>query len=389
MNITNIDNKECCGCSLCSSICACKAITMEPDEKGFLRPILNVERCISCGLCYKLCKEKESYGKKPIKAYAIKNQNKDILRKSSSGGASRALIESVINQGGVVYGAAYTEEFSVVMSRATTLEECDKFYGSKYVAADVNNSYISVLEDLKNGRIVLYVSTSCYVAGLYAFLKYRKCNMDLLITADFICHGVPSPKLFKDYVRFVDPKNDLVDINFRSKLKPWKYGKPQSTLIRRNGNISFNTPKALLFLRIYERENCIREHCYTCPYVEAKRPSDFTLSDFWHVENVHPEFYSELGVSAVQINTDKGIDYWKNIDNLVQIQTKVENILNNNLHSQVRRPESTDDFWSLYFERGFMAIAKEYGGYSFMNNIKQYFRNSKLYSVWRRFRYGE
>lgn len=384
MNVKDILYEECCGCTLCASICPRNAIVMIENKEGFCVPRVKMDKCNNCGLCYKACKEKNKNGHKPLTAYGIKHKDKDVLWKSSSGGAARAATISVIKNKGVVYGASYNADFSVGISRAETIDECEKFFGSKYVAISIKDTYRRIFNDLTDGREVLFISTSCYISGLYTYLRIKKCDIANLITADLICHGVPSPVIYKDYISFINKNNDLKSINFRSKHKPWKYGTWSTALTRKNGKEEVNTARSMLFINIFVNNVCLREHCYSCPYADKNRPADFTLSDYWNVEKVHPSFYSRDGVSAVQINTERGMKFWNNVEDIDLIPSSVENVLENNLNSPSIKSNETEIFWKLYEEKGFMSVAKKYGEYNLRGKLKY----SWIHDLWIRLRYG-
>lgn len=385
MNSINlIESEECCGCSACAKICPRNAITMVNNQKGFLEPEIDDKQCINCGLCLKVCKEKLNFRKQPVDAFALQHKDSNVLRKSSSGGASRAFCETMIKDSGVVYGVAYTKKFEVEISRAKNLRECDQFYGSKYIAADPKDSFDRVYKDLKSGKKVLFICTSCYVAGLLAYLKSKKCPIDNLVTVDLICHGVPSPQIFKDYIKFINKKNDLKSINFRSKKLPWKYGTYSCLLVRKNGREEFNNLKSRLFLNLFNSNTCLRGCCYACPYVYANRPADITISDFWGLEKCHPEFYSEKGVSAIQINSEKGKSFFEKVKDCRLIQSTPANILTYNLNKPTNKSEYIQEFWDVYCEKGFDEVARKYGGY----NIRGYLRLTKFHKIWTSIRYG-
>lgn len=222
MNIESIIKKECSGCSGCLSVCPKNAIIMTPDDEGFLYPKVDSALCIDCGLCNKVCKEKLVIKKTTIKSYAAKNKNSEVLRNSSSGGVSHALCSEVIQSGGIVYGVAYDNNYYVIISSAETIDECDKFYGSKYVAPDPCMTFIGVKQNLIQGKTVLYFATSCVIAGLLSYLKCSNISTENLYTVDLICHGVPSPKIFADYIQWLG--KGIKKFDFRTKNKPLGYG---------------------------------------------------------------------------------------------------------------------------------------------------------------------
>lgn len=380
MNVNTVSKTDCCGCTACQAVCPVGAIKMEADEEGFIYPVVT-DKCIHCGLCYTTCTGKAMYNQSVRSAYAAKNTNKEVLKKSSSGGISNALCECVVLNGGIVYGVAYTDNFKVAVIRAETMQDCCAFYGSKYVQADPADSFSLVYEDLKNGKEVLFFGTSCVIAGLISFLKAKKCDVSQLYTIDIICHGVPSPKIFADYIHWLG--KDLKTFEFRTKNKPWGYGSRNFgctiTTVKGGGQKKeVDTVKARVFLNLFFSNNCLRPHCHRCEFASIEKPSDISIADFWGLKDVHPDFFDEKGVSAVLIHSEKGERLFGRLKNVIYIQSTVENITKKqgNLNHASQIAPTRDDFWKLYMEKGFLAVAKKYGGW----NIKYRWRKSKLYS---------
>lgn len=221
------DPKDCCGCTACASICAHDAITMEPDALGFLYPKVDESKCVDCGLCEKVCQFNDNYDRslnleQPI-AYAARHKDIDEVMRSRSGAAFVAISDYILEQGGVVYGAGYKDHFRVAHKRATTKEERDEFRGSKYVQSDLTGVFLQVKEDLKNGLTVLFSGTPCQTAGLNSFIGKKL--RENLILVDIVCHGVPGPFVWRDYVAYLEKKqgDEIVVVNFRDKeLYGWK-----------------------------------------------------------------------------------------------------------------------------------------------------------------------
>lgn len=218
---------DCCGCTACASICAHDAISMEPDALGFLYPKVDASKCVECGLCEKVCQFNDNYDrslnlKEPI-AYAARHKDINEVMKSRSGAAFVAISDYVLEQGGVVYGAGYKDHFRVAHKRATTKEERDEFRGSKYVQSDLTGVFRLVKEDLKNGLTVLFSGTPCQTAGLNSYVGKKL--RENLILVDIVCHGVPGPFLWRDYLAFIEKKQGgtISVVNFRDKeLFGWK-----------------------------------------------------------------------------------------------------------------------------------------------------------------------
>ena len=206
-----IKNKVlCCGCTACSSVCPKGCIQMVSDFEGFKYPSVNTDLCINCGLCEKVCPIKKDKPTDEItKSYAVRIKDDDILEKSTSGGAFSALSKVVFDADGVVFGGAFDDEFNVIHTYAEKESDGIKFRGSKYVQSDMGECFSKVKKFLDSGRYVLFSGTPCQTAGL---LSYLQKPYDNLITVDFVCHAVPSPKVWEKYRDFLRKK-------YNSKIK--------------------------------------------------------------------------------------------------------------------------------------------------------------------------
>lgn len=193
------DKQDCCGCNSCVQCCPKSCITMCEDEEGFLYPEVDENVCVDCGLCEKVCPVlHQAEDRKPLAVYAAKNKNEEIRRQSSSGGVFTALAEEVIKDGGVVFGARFDEHWEVKHDYTETVEGLSIFRGSKYVQSRIEDCYQKVEQFLRAGRKVLFSGTPCQVAGLKLFLRKE---YNYLLTVDFICHGVPSPGVWREYLK--------------------------------------------------------------------------------------------------------------------------------------------------------------------------------------------
>ena len=192
------DKADCCGCNSCIQVCPRHCIATKTDKEGFAYPVVESFRCIDCGLCERVCPIlNQNVTRVPVKTYAAKNPNETIRSKSSSGGIFTLLAEIVIVQGGVLFGARFDEDWNVIHDFTETLEGVAAFCGSKYVQSRIGDSYRRVEKFLKAGRKVLFSGTPCQVAGLKRFLRKE---YDNLLIVDFVCHGVPSPKVWQMYL---------------------------------------------------------------------------------------------------------------------------------------------------------------------------------------------
>lgn len=200
--VSIIDKSNCCGCTACVNICPRNAIKMKPDVLGFIYPSVDEDLCVNCGLCDRVCQFNKEYkdysdGFDQI-AYAFRFSDESELMKSQSGGAFYAIASHIIQGEGIVYGAGFSDDLNVQHKRVTSLEQLDEIRFSKYVQSDLGSVYSMILTDLKAGNVVLFSGTACQVAGLKSYLptRYQK----NLITIDIICHGVPSPAVWREII---------------------------------------------------------------------------------------------------------------------------------------------------------------------------------------------
>ncbi len=333
------NKKDCCGCEACVQRCPKQCIALEEDSEGFLYPEVNKDICIECGLCEKVCPV-INQGKpiEPISVFAAINPNGEIRLQSSSGGIFTMLAETIIDKGGVVFGVGFNNRWEVVHKYAETKEALAEFRGSKYVQSRVGNTFLQAETFLKQGREVLFSGTPCQIAGLKCFLRKDYSN---LLTVDFICHGVPSPGVFRQYleeekikvarkgrkntVSFSSkstsvPERDMLKCNeveiehisFRDKTAGWKkysFVLVLTKVTAASEKIQFRSRKSLRinpFLRGFLKDLYLRPSCHECPTKQMKSGSDITLADFWGVTQLMPRLDDDKGFSVFTINTDKG-----------------------------------------------------------------------------------
>lgn len=320
------EKKNCCGCEACVQRCPKSCITMREDNEGFLYPEIDKDICIDCGLCEKVCPViNQAEERKPLAVYAAKHKDEQIRMASSSGGAFTAIAERVIDEGGVVFGAKFNQDWNVVHSYTETKEGLGTFRGSKYVQSRIGESYKEAEGFLKAGRKVLFSGTPCQIAGLKRFLRKE---YDNLLTVDFICHGVPSPGVWREYLkeetarqcgeknsvlqRPIHERNALIEgISFRDKRLGWKKFSFALALSTTNGSGAKNTVllseplNKNIFLRGFLADLYLRPSCHACPSKSFKSRSDITIGDFWGVQNVMPEIDDDKGVSVVMVNSEK------------------------------------------------------------------------------------
>lgn len=387
-----IDNKQnCSGCSACVQACPKQCISFEEDEQGFRYPSVNYELCVNCGLCEKVCPcINENEQTMPLDIYAAKNPDEEIRKESSSGGIFTMLAESIIDEGGVVFGARFNEKWNVIHDYTETKDGLVAFRGSKYVQSIIGDTYKQVRDFLKAGRKVLFSGTPCQIAGLRLFLRKE---YDNLYTVDFICHGVPSPGVFRWYlqeeinnyaarqssekIQFCSspihsiPKRDVLlpegvsieDIRFRDKREGWKKysfvlllaeasaeGKKNTVLF--SSNVCENT-----FLKGFCSDLYLRPSCHKCPSRDFKSGSDIIIADFWGQEYMFPDFDNDTGVSSVIVKTEKGRHLLSILKNPIIERKNIDQVLlyNPSLVFSKPAPSQSRKFWNMPLNMTFHA----------------------------------
>lgn len=305
----NFDYSKCTGCSACKNICPKNCIEMCANDEGFLYPKINENICINCLMCQNVCPlNQEKKNNAITKAYAIKNDCEKIRLESTSGGFFSVLAEYVLENDGLVCGAVYLNDYTVSHILIDNLNDLDKMRGAKYSQSDLGDIFYAIKEKLDLGKIILFSGTPCQVEGLNSYLRRDYNN---LITLDLICHGVPSPKIWNEYVLFRSKKdnNGILPnkINLRSKVSGWsKYNYSVNFDYGDNQYLIKNSDD--IFMRGFVNDLYLRESCYNCSFKGIKRNSDFTLGDYWGVWNQIPEIDDDKGVSLVFIHSKKGLD---------------------------------------------------------------------------------
>lgn len=302
--IEQLPRDLCTGCEACVQGCPVEAITMENDEEGFLRPVLQTDMCTGCGLCAHICPALTSRDTEghPV-AYAARAQDDMLRENSSSGGVFSLLAMEVLAQGGVVFGAALDENYRVVHRAARSIEELASLRGSKYVQSRIDRTFQQAKKYLDAGTTVLFCGTPCQVEGLHAYLRR---SYEHLITQDLICHGVPSPMVWERYVREQERihHSQVCGVNFRYKSPDWRC---YSLHLRfQNGETYTASLADDPYMQSFLNDLTLRPSCYRCYCKTLWRSSDITLADFWGVEHCAVHMDDNRGTSLVVCHTEKG-----------------------------------------------------------------------------------
>ena len=385
------DKKDCCGCHACATICAKHCITMQADKEGFLYPIVDKDACTDCGLCEKVCPViNQSEPRKPLKVYAAKNKDEEIRRQSSSGGIFTLLAEKVFNEGGVVFGARFDEDWNVIHAWTDTIEGIAAFRGSKYVQSTIGDTYREAKDFLKQGRKVLFSGTPCQIAGLKKFLRKE---YDNLLIVDVVCHGVPSPLVWRTYLdetrkqlrakrgvgknsvpSSMDELPVITGISFRDKTNGWKkYGfhlryaaseaaenTVSTSAIKEEKEILQPFTKNV-FMQGFLANLYLRPSCYACAARSGKSGSDISIADFWGVQNFYPEFDDDKGIGLILINSQKGNLVYDKVDvNNIKVTYEQGLRANKCLEYSVKETKYRNIFWTSYFKDALKIIPHLY-----------------------------
>lgn len=350
------DKSKCCGCTACVAACPVRCITMQEDSEGFMYPKVNESECVGCNLCLNVCPAIH-YGDscRPSEIYAAKTNDDKIRMSSSSGGIFSLLAENIIDDGGVVFGAEFNDRWEVIHSYEETRAGLAGFRGSKYVQSYMGNSYRDAKTFLDRGRMVLFSGTPCQIAGLKHFLKK---DYDNLLTVDLICHGVPSPSVWNEYLYELKVKSGaeaISAIEFRDKSEGWKnfkilvegYNQGNKFLLEDESFYINNYCKAFL------NNISLRPSCFACPVKAGKSGSDITLGDYWGMKDAGSELNDDKGCSVVLVNTPKGSSFIAALPAYMKSDIKYEWVLdfNPSLEKSAGLSPNRDFFFYMLFRR--------------------------------------
>jgi len=351
---------KCTGCSACMSICPKKAIEMTYDNEGFLFPKIDKSKCISCGLCKKVCpvinvKNNLSRNECYV-AYSKTNNYKK--ERTSSGGIFPLIARFVLEENGIVIGAAFDKDNKLKHIAIEKVNDLNKLIGSKYIQSDLNNIFNYIKDNIVS-RKILFVGTPCQVGGLKSFLR-KDC--DNLFTIDLVCHGVPSPKLFAKYVEYLEKtyEDKLINYNFRDKSTGWDTYSNLATFktkeIKELANNNY-------YMKLFLSDVALRNSCYNCNFKLGNKYSDLTLGDFWGVQNNHKDMYNKNGVSAIIINSEKGKVIFDFIKNKMEYkECSLDDILKGNpcLKFSSKKHKNRDKFFNELDNIDFDKLNKKY-----------------------------
>ena len=344
---------DCTACAACVSVCPKQCISMHEDKEGFLQPKIDASACIECHKCEKICpilNHETIPSDFETQVYAAINKDDKVREQSSSGGVFFPLAKWIIEQGGVVFGARWNDKWEVVHDYAEDIDGVKAFMRSKYVQSVIGDTLRQAKQFLDAGRWVLYSGTPCQLGGLRAYLgkEYKR-----LIQVDLICHGVPSPGVWRSYLKDYYDGETILDINFRDKREGWLgFQCVTTTTTTTYCEKQMENP----YFRGFLTNVYLRNSCYNCRFRHYHRASDITLADYWGVDKIRPEMHDNKGTSIVFVHTTKGVNVLHNIvTNFSMIAQEGDAVVSCNKAMIVdyAKPQSRSTYFFLFQYLGF------------------------------------
>lgn len=365
------DRANCCGCSACCAICPVRAIVMEPDEEGFLYPIVDAEKCIRCYRCTSACAFKEDQriheypggevvGKRfpKTEVYGGRLRDREKLLASSSGGAFTALSDVFLGRGDAVACSTYNfethqQEYRIIETAA----ERNEARGSKYVQSIPGSIFKEIEMWLMRypNRKLLFVGMGCQSAG---FQKYAEMKgfRDRMTVVDIICHGSPSPQIWRKYAEILEKKSGKMSaLTFKDKRNGWKSPTPVAVM----GGKEYLLRE---YVKIFYSQKALRLSCHQCPYAAMQRHTDITIGDFWHIEDKRPENYDKDGTSLFLIHTEKGKEIFESAKPALSwFESNISECWQLNLERPTPMDKDREKFWKDYRNHGVEYLIHKYG----------------------------
>ena len=376
----------CCGCGACQQACPVRCVELKPDKKGFIYPNIDKRRCIKCGKCENVCPVLYTTSSfNHLQVYAAKNSDEDKRLKSSSGGIFSLIAEKVIADGGVVFGTKWNEEFEAIVDWTDSIEGIAAFRGSKYLQSVVGDNYKKAEEFLKRGKSVLFSGTPCQIKGLKTYLGKEYEN---LLTVEVICHGAPSPLVWKKYLNSIvhlhsGAGRDRVisslklpsvinGVSFRDKTNGWKkfsfridYSSADESAEQ---NSVFEPTKSSFiepfdqndYMRVFLSNLSLRPSCFNCKAKAGNSGADITIGDLWGVDKHNSELDDDKGTSLVITHNNNACVFFERIDiSLEKVSDEYINNYNTSYLKSVDKPYTYEYFWWQFRRHGNDALTKK------------------------------
>ena len=362
------DEVNCCGCMACVNVCGHHAIRAVENKNGFLMPEIDATKCVDCGLCVRVCDFKKDHVQDSNiqHAYSLIVNDKSILKQSTSGGAFTVLSDIILSKGGVVIGCVIEQDFTVhhVMTKDQAIR--DRMRGSKYVQSDISTVYKETKLLLEEEVPVMFTGTPCQCAALKSYLGKE---YDKLIIVDILCHGVPSNRLFKDHVLYLEKfyGQNIVGYSFRDKRYGWD--SYNNICLMEDGSVRTKWINQVYY-NFFVSNVSLRPSCHNCAYRSHHRPSDITVADFWGIEKLIGK-KNHTGVSLVLTHNEKGKELVEagSVESIID-EIPVEKIKYRVSTKPCKSKQSTEKFWDTYQQGGYALLVEQYFDASFKKSIK-------------------
>lgn len=371
-----ISEEQCCLCKACKNVCPVGAISFSCEINSFFYPKVDSKKCINCDKCEKVCPALNKVTKHNSLNLAYASFSKDIANRenSSSGGIFFECAKEFINEGGSVCGAVWDESFRVKHIISNDISTITKMRGSKYVQSDMGTTYQMINKMLVDGHKVLFSGCPCQVNALHSYLKKDYSN---LFSVDFVCHGIPSARAFQEYKEVLEKKygSKIKNVSFRDKSYGWHSGSVKIEF--ENGKVYQNPITVDPYMRAFLSGTMMKESCYLCKYKLGRSYSDITLADFWGAEVLFPELDDNKGLSAVVVNTEKGLNFISNLD-INLYETDIQNVINYN--KNLVHPTTRSNIRKIFLE--------ECTQYGYGETIIRTFGETFYETMARKFRYN-
>ena len=381
----NITNKvDCCGCNACGDICGKHAISFVTDNEGFWYPEVNKELCVDCGLCDKVCpiqnkaNHVERYSEPNV--FAAYTKDEAIRLDSTSGGIHSMLALKMYEKDAYVGGAVYNPDHTCSQIVDNNPERLPEIRSSKYLQSNAEGVYKEIRSLLKEGKNVFFCGCPCQIHALYNFLGKEYEN---LVTCDFICRGVNSPKVFLKYMEMLERQFGAKATKIKFKNKKWGWHNFSMRVNFENGKeYCKDRWHDLFFIGYLQAGNFTRPSCYECHFKGFPQKADITLADFWGIENIDKSMDQDKGTSLVMVNSDNGMNLFNSIkDNIEWQQFTMDDAREGNpamegsLQSAKPNRESFfDSLDKMHFEK---QVAKFFPLTTWKSQIKKYLRPLK------------
>lgn len=391
-NVSIVESRSCFGCSSCLNICKKKAISMQYNNYGVMQPVVDENTCNGCGLCLKICPTLSQRNlqiesvEKNLKAYAAIALGND-RSESASGGVFPELAKIFLEENGLICGCIVDNKCKVKHILTADVNDVRKMSDSKYVQSDMETCFSQIKDALNQNRPVLFSGTSCQVHGLLNYLTVKKIDSTRLLTVDLVCHGVPSPKVFEEYLKVYETETNSHVINFKFRSKKYGWGViAENDYIQTVMTSKGNDDKSFLarmWMNIFFSDLTTRECCFSCPYATADKPADLTLADFWGIDSLLMDMNDKKGTSLILCHSKKGKNHIEKANLKLKEIQDIDSIIK--LQSHLQRPSSRPDnynsFWNDYNNKvPFLYLLTKYFKYTRLNKLKYYVK-MKLYSL--------